>query len=130
MRSGDTVHNLSLPAAAAFKHGEQAAKGDARSAQVIFKLADRIGMFDQNDEEKASAAGNASSTVSVDRRPSDWLIENVRLDLLTRDEQAELSRFAEIIDLGGDPFALSSADLLRAKALIDKARGKDITPNA
>jgi hypothetical protein len=129
MRSGDTVHSLSLPAAAAFKHGEKAAKGDARSASIVLNLADKIGMFDQDDEKEASSLTDASSTTPVERRPSDWLFENLQLDLLTRKEKAELARFAGIIDLGGDTFALNEADLLRAKAIVDKGRGKDITPS-
>ena len=58
------------------------------------------------------------------------LFENVDLMLLSDDEKIELSRLAEIVDLGGDMTALSISDFGRAREIVNKGRGKDITPKA
>lgn len=50
--------------------------------------------------------------------------------LLADDEKIELSRLAEIIDLGGGMTALSISDFGRAREIVNKGRGKDISPAA
>jgi hypothetical protein len=50
--------------------------------------------------------------------------------MLSDDEKIELSRLAEIVDLGGDVTALSVNEFARARDIINKGRGKDITPKA
>ena len=41
----------------------------------------------------------------------------------------ELSRLAEIIDVGADITALSVNDFERVKQIVNKGRGKDVTPS-
>ena len=49
-------------------------------------------------------------------------------DLLSKDEQIELSHLAEVIDIAdGDITALSTADFERVKHIVNKGRGKGIT---
>lgn len=48
--------------------------------------------------------------------------------LLSDDEKIELSQLAGIIDLGGDVTALSAQQFARARDIVNKGRGKDITP--
>jgi hypothetical protein len=55
------------------------------------------------------------------------LFENLDVERLSREELTELSRLAEVIDLGGDFTALSSDDFKRAKHIVNKGRGKDVT---
>jgi hypothetical protein len=55
------------------------------------------------------------------------LFENLDVERLSREELTELSRLAEVIDLGGDFTALSSDDFERAKYIVNKGRGKDVT---
>ena len=56
------------------------------------------------------------------------MFEGLDLDLLSRSEQLELWQLAEIIDLGGDFTALSADDFERLKHILNKGRGKDVTP--
>jgi|ERR1700722_6885263 hypothetical protein len=68
------------------------------------------------------------SSSDTNNQPSDTLFEGIDLDLLSHSEQIELSHLAEIIDLGGDVTALSTAAFERLKHILNKGRGKDITP--
>jgi len=54
------------------------------------------------------------------------LFEDLDIQLLAREERTELARLAEIIDLGGDITALSTADFERMKHIVNRGRGKDI----
>jgi hypothetical protein len=58
------------------------------------------------------------------------LFSNIDPAVLSDDEKVELSRLARIVDLGGDVTALSVDDFGRARAIINKGRGKDITPHS
>jgi hypothetical protein len=61
-------------------------------------------------------------------RPSDGLFEHLDPDLLSNNEQIELSRLAEVVDSAeGDITALSTADFERVKHIVNKGRGKGIT---
>ena len=55
-------------------------------------------------------------------------MKNLDLERLSREEKIELSRLAEVIDLGGDFTALCSDDFKRVKRIVTKGRGKDVTP--
>ena len=87
----------------------------------------------ENDRGISSAAGNDPPVGAFlpgppnNPRPSETLFENLDLGLLSRDEQIELSRLAEVIDLGGDITALSTADFARVQRIVNKGRGKGIT---
>lgn len=133
IRDGDKEREMSLLSANFFAHAVKGAKGDTRSTGLVFKLADRVGLM---DPEAASCADSVPSRehagpVALGRSsatPSSALFEHLDVDRLSRQELAELSRLAEVIDLGGDFTALSSGDFKRAKHIVNKGRGKDVTP--
>jgi hypothetical protein len=60
--------------------------------------------------------------------PANRLFENIDRELLSNDELVELSRLAAKIDLGGDVTALSIEDFTRLRAIVNRGRGKDVTP--
>jgi hypothetical protein len=60
---------------------------------------------------------------------SDKIFEGVDSGVLSADEKIELARIAELIDLGGDMTALKVSDFERLQQMLNKGRGKDITPN-
>ena len=133
---GEAYRQIPLLEANLLTHAAKGAKGDVRSTSLVLKYADKAGLLDDQsdrtaieDPERYSLQNGA---VLVHRnnepRPSEALFENLDPDLLSRDEMIELSRLAEIIDLGGDITALSTGDFERIKHLVNKGRGKDITP--
>jgi hypothetical protein len=106
-------------------------KGDHRSSALIFNLAAKTGLLDQDDDHSASEnvySGQGPVQTANDSSPSSGLLKNLDLERLSREEQSELSRLAEVIDLGGDFTALSSDDFKRVKQIVNKGRGKDVTP--
>ena len=129
VRDGDKDRQMSLPAANVLAHGIKGAKGDVRSASFLFNNLHRLGLVGQEDGASSSASTNAILVPPANQsRPSDTLFEGIDLDLLSDSEQLELSHLAKIIDLGGDFTALSTADFERLKHILNKGRGKDITP--
>jgi Family of unknown function (DUF5681) len=134
VRDGDQERQVSLLGANVLSHGVKGAKGDVRSAGLFLNSAYRMGLV---DDERAVAIESAERDNGNDSvvlitpvsksRPSDTLFENLDLQLLAREELTELARLAEIIDLGGDITALSTADFERMKCIVDRGRGKDIT---
>jgi hypothetical protein len=90
---------------------------------------DKMGILDSENEQSAEhvALGDQQAGAVLTQRPGDSLFENLDLKLLSRDDQVELSRLAEVIELGGDFTALSTDDFERVKNLVNKGRGKDVT---
>ena len=133
IRDGDKEREMSLLSANFFAQAVKGAKGDTRSTGLVFKLADRMGLM---EAEATTGADNVPSReragpVALGRglaAPSSVLFENLDLDRLSRQELNDLSRLAEVIDLGGDFTALSPDDFKRAKHIVNKGRGKDVTP--
>ena len=126
---------VTLLGANVLAHGVKGAKGDVRSSNLFLSHVRNSGVLDQNDNEATDTIKQddlSAKAVMVappqKPRPSEWLFENLDPDLLSRDEKIELSRLAEIIDLGGDVTALSTTDFERIKSILNKGRGKDITP--
>ena len=70
-----------------------------------------------------------ASPIRVARGRQAPLFENVDRSLLSKDEKIELSRLAEIADLGGDLTALTVNQFARVRDIVNKGRGKDITPH-
>ena len=104
-------------------------RGDARSAGMMINVMTRAGLLGDPDTETGIAAVQRG-TPAAGLRLGDALFENLDPSLLSNDEMIELSRLAEVIDLGGDVTALSTGDFERLKQIINKGRGKDITaPN-
>lgn len=116
VRDGNTERRVSLLAANFLAHAVKGAKGDARSSGLVFSLADKMKVVPPEELHGAESvsAGTARS------RPTDGLFENLDLALLSREEQAELSRLADLIDLGAD---LTGVE--RLKYLVEKGRGKN-----
>jgi hypothetical protein len=130
---GETVRQLPLLAANLLTHGLKGAKGDARSAGLALKYAEKLGYLDNRDGNTAESTANGNRSggsvpLPAKSRPGDLMLANVNDDLLSREDMTELSRLAEIADFGGSVFALSVADFARARAIFDKGCGKDITP--
>ena len=100
----------------------------SRSAALIVNMA-KVGLSHERDVEIGPSNGRGQPHSSR-LWPSNPLFENVDRSLLSDDEKVELSRLAEIVDLGGDVTALSVNQFARARDIINKGRGKDITPKA
>ena len=131
IRDGDTELQVSLLAANLMRHGVKGAKGDARSSSLFFNQLIKMGLLDSaNDADKAAQKSSAALNAAASKaRPlGDVVLEHIDLGLLSREEQIELSRLAAVIDLGGDILALGTDDFERLKQLVEKGRGKDITP--
>ena len=134
-RDGETERKLSLPAANVLAHAVKGAKGDVRSARLFLNYAHQMGLLEEEDDQGRNCAtrdyqraGAILTGPANNSRPSEPLFENLDLSLLSREEQIELSHLADIIDLGGDVTALSTADFDRVKHIVNKGRGKDVTP--
>jgi hypothetical protein len=86
-----------------------------------------------DSDEGIDSGANAQDDVIIAKsqtaelRPSDGLFEHLDPSLLSREEQIDLSRLAELIDVGGDFTALSTGDFERVKHLVNKGRGADVT---
>jgi Family of unknown function (DUF5681) len=107
-------------------HAAKAAQGDVRSAGFVFNLLLKTGAFVGPEvEQEATIVGQPA----LGRRPSSELFENINLTLLSDDDKSELSRIGHIVDLGGGMTALSVADFRRASEIVNKGRGKDVTPS-
>jgi hypothetical protein len=130
IRDGDKEREMSLLAANFYAHAIKGAKGDIRSAGLVFNLADRAGLMNSEDGADNVLWREHIGGVALGRNsatPSSVLFENLDVERLSREELTELSRLAEVIDLGGDFTALSSDDFERAKYIVNKGRGKDVT---
>jgi Family of unknown function (DUF5681) len=103
-------------------------KGDARSAGMVVNVMTRTGHL--GDQEDETAIESAELGAPADKpRPADPLFANIDPALLSDDEMIELSRLAEIIDVGGDITVLSVNDFQRVKQIVNKGRDKDVTPS-
>jgi Family of unknown function (DUF5681) len=126
IRDGDKERKISLPAANLLAHGLKGAKGDARSSSLFLNKIREMGLLDLENSGSNDFSGQGGSPTTS--RPSEVLTQNLDLALLTREDMSDLSRAAEKIDLGGDFTALSAADFERVKEIVNKGRGKDVTP--
>jgi hypothetical protein len=125
IRDGETERKLSLPAANILAHAIKGAKGDARSTELFLNYLDQKGLL---EEEGPLGIGGAILHAPAKKPPlSDGLFEHLNLDLLSRSEQIELSRLADVIDSAdGGMVALSAVDFERVKYLVNKGRGKTV----
>jgi hypothetical protein len=128
VRQGKKVCNKPMFAAILNTHGRKAANGDTRSAAIIVSLV-KAGLSRELDVESNPFNGKGEPH-SSSPRPSSPLFANVDRSLLSDEEKIELSRLAQIVDLGGDLTALSVNDFVIARDIVNKGRGKDITPKA
>lgn len=124
VRDGEKTSQLSLLAANLLAHGLKGAKGDARSSGLFVGYTQKMGYLDEQTHQSDSDAPGVSP-YPVPQTPADHLLVGLDVDRLTRDEQVELSRLCEEIDLAGHVVTLSTAKFERFKLLIDKGRGKE-----
>jgi Family of unknown function (DUF5681) len=120
IRDGEKTRKVSLPVANLLVHAMKGAKGDARSSELFFKHAEKMGVLGSeiSDDNRDAPANQV--------RPSEVLLKNVDPDLLSREEQVELSKLASVIDSAGDIFALSTSALDRVRELVNKGRSNVI----
>jgi hypothetical protein len=130
VRQGERTREMPMLEAMVHAHAVKGVKGDARSAGLVFGLVPKVGLFTDQKGENDSQQGDAIMVQPSNRRPSSELFENVDPARLSDDEMVELSRLAGIVELGGGMTALSINDFARARDIVNKGRGKDITPNA
>ena len=125
IRDGETERKLSLPAANILAHAIKGAKGDARSTRLFLNYLDQKGLL---EEEDSLGTGGAILHAPAKKLPlSEGLFEHLNLELLSRSEQIELSRLAEVVDnADGGMIALSAVDFERIKHVVNKGRGKTI----
>jgi hypothetical protein len=135
VRDGKTKRKVSLVAANILAHGIKGAQGDVRSSGLFLTNAQKMGLLDDEIIPTVGStlgADQAGATLPLDAgkksRASDELIERLNPDLLSEDEQIELSRLAEVMDSAdGDFTELTTADFERLKHLVSKGRSKTIT---
>ena len=118
VRQGDKTEWMPLIAAVLLGLALKGAKGDHKPGSAFIKE-----VKDAQDVQHENFSG-----LPVNSRPSAGLFINLDADLLTEDDMAELSRFASTVDIGGDITALKVDDFTLLQHLVNKGRGKDITP--
>lgn len=134
VREGETEHKLSLLGANVLAHGVKGAKGDVRSASLFLSNAQKMGLLEDEEASSAEASMRAVGTGTfrlaqppTTSSPTDSLFEQLDLNLLSEEEQIELSRFAEIIDVAGGDFTTLSIDhFARLQYLVSKGRNKNV----
>jgi hypothetical protein len=124
VRLGEKTRTLPMVEAILYAQAARAVQGDVRSAGFVFDLA---GDF----MDSVAGAGQETTALGQQgvRPPSAELFENIDEALLSDDDKIDLSRFQEIVDLGGGMTALNVNDFARAREILNKGRGKDITPS-
>src|SRR5271169_2034792 len=100
-RDGETERKLSLHGANVLAHAIKGAKGDVRSARLFLNYAQQMGLLEEEDDQGVNCAtrdhGQAGAILigpANNSRSSETLFENLDLNLLSREEQIELSHFA------------------------------------
>jgi hypothetical protein len=124
VRVGKEIRDLPALEAILRTHTKKAIKGDTRSAGIILSFVPKAGLFDHQADLPDGLSGSPHALFAW--RPSRELFENIDRTQLSDDEQIELARLAELVDLGGGMTALSVTNFARAQELVNKARGKVI----
>jgi hypothetical protein len=104
---------MSLLEAVVFGLGLKGAKGDHRSGSTFIKT-----IKDVQEIQPENFFGHPANA---------RLFVNLDEDLLSADDMTDLSRLADVVDLGGDITALKISDFTRLQQIVNKGRGKDIT---
>jgi Family of unknown function (DUF5681) len=121
IRDGGRTRKVSLATANLLAHGTNGAKGNARSSALFFKQGQKMGLFDIQESDLIRIGPGYNS------RPSDVLLTGLDPNLLSRDEQVELSQLAAIINRDGSIWALSAREFERVKELVTKGQASDST---
>jgi len=126
VREGKKTRKVPMIEAVYHAHAIKATQGDARSANVFFGTAQKMGLLtDHGLESEAQGGSGAAIRLSPPRQPSSELFENVNLALLSDNEKIDLSRLAEIVDRDGRITALGVDDFARVREIITKGRGEN-----
>ena len=113
-------------------HAINGAEGDARASRLFFDVLREFDIMhdDENNVMADPAHGPLGLMPAMNIHPGQTIFANLDRELLSRNDLIDLSRLADIIDLGGDATALSIADFTLLKNITEKARGKNVTPSA
>jgi Family of unknown function (DUF5681) len=130
VRQGETTRAVPMGQAILLAQATKAVKGDGPAAKTML---DHWAAADRQDETSAEEAEYDRLPDSVSPSPakprrSETLFTGIDAALLSEDELIELSRLAHVIDLGGDFTALKTGEFERVKIIVNKGRGKDVTP--
>jgi hypothetical protein len=130
VREGEKTRQMPVVELMFQTHTTKAAKGDPRSATFIVNAISKGGLWSEEGTGPVEQQSGADWAEAAAKRPSAELFENIDQTLLSDDEKVELSRLAEIVDFGGGMTALNVHDFARAREIVNKGRGKDITPTS
>jgi len=120
IRQGDQTHWMPLFEAVLFGLALKGAKGDHRPGSALIKtVTDVLDIQPANFPEQ-----------SPNSKPSAGFFINLDAALLSEDDMADLSRLAQTVDLGGDVTAIKVSDFIRLQQIVNKGRGKNITPQS
>ena len=81
VRDGDKTRKVSLLTANLLAHATKGAKGDARSTALFLNQVEKMGLYDHQ------GCGDVSIGPSGKLQPSDLVLGDLNLGLLSRDEQ-------------------------------------------
>lgn len=129
VRQGESTREMPMLEAMVEAHAVKGIKGDVRSAGLVLNLLPKAGLLGDQQHEPDDLGDDPIANRPAKWQPSSELFENVELTLLSVDEKVELSRLAAIVDLGGGMTALTDSDFRRAREIVNRGRGKDITPS-
>jgi hypothetical protein len=131
VRQGESTRSVPMGQAILLAQATKAVKGDSPAAKTV------LGHWAAADWQDETGANTAECDYLPSPAPalngpsrSDLLFNGIDEALLSEDELVELSRLAHIIDLGGDFTALKTSEFERLKSIVNKGRGKDVTPPA
>jgi hypothetical protein len=120
IRQGEQTHLMPLFEAVLFGLGLKGAKGYHRPVSALIEtVTDVLDIQPANFPEQ-----------SPNSKPSAGFFINLDAALLSEDDMADLSRLAQTVDLGGDVTAIKVSDFIRLQQIVNKGRGKNITPQS
>jgi hypothetical protein len=130
VRQGETTREIPMLEAMIHSHAAKAAKGDARSANIMLGLLSKAGLWGDQEGEtnRGSHHDGADLLANGDPRPGSALFKDIDQRRISDEDMIDLSRLAETIDLNGGFTALNAGDFERVKQIMNKGRVKDITP--
>lgn len=131
VRQGETTRPVPMGQAILLAQATKAVKGDSPAAKTVLGHWAAADWQDETGADKADCE-YLPSPAAAPNKPSrsEPLFTDIDAALLSEDDLVELSRLAHIIDLGGDFTALKASEFERLKSIVEKGRGKDVTPTA
>jgi hypothetical protein len=128
MRRGNNVVKVPMAAAIYETYALKAIEGDRPAFNAVFNVASKAGLLNRPKDDAEN--GNSSKLIAAasSGRPSDKYAESIDLNLLSREEQVELSRLLELLDACDDVLGLEAEKLLRLQQLLSKGRAGNVVP--